>query len=312
MKAYLDIIREIKDFARKPDGTYDWAPNRTGIPTIGIPGAMFRHDMAHGFPLVTTKKMGMKSILAELEFFIHGITDKKWLQDRNCKIWNEWATARKVKPAIEKYRAEHGGEISDEIKNKIAAEEPDLGPIYGFQWRHFGAEYDFDNYATKNFKTDGVDQVQKVIDMLHANPDDRRMIVSAWNPAAFPDQALPPCHFAHHVVVKGGKLNLIWFQRSWDIFLGGPYNIASYAMLLKLYAKEGGFEEGILTGFSSDTHIYRNHMPQIEEQLSREPRPLPTVEIPDDNWKGMLNWTASDVVLKDYDPYDSIKAEVAI
>lgn len=326
MKAYLDILSAIKQetkikkpfykFAAKTE--YNWQQNRTGIPTIGISGTMFKHDMANGFPLLTTKQMGLKTIATELEFFLQGITDKKWLQDRNCKIWNEWATPVKTAKTIEAQENSNWRNLTQQEKNKIADEEMDLGPIYGFQWRHFGGEYDYKNFDNQfsnainfNPKNPGIDQVKNVIDKLHSNPDDRRMIVSAWNPIEIPNMALPPCHILHEVLVKNGKLHLMWFQRSCDMFLGIPYNIASYALMLKLYAKEGGFAEGTLTGFLGDSHIYQNHLAQVNEQLKRRPMKLPTVEIPDENWNGMLNWSAKDFVLKKYNHHKAIKGEVA-
>lgn len=185
------------------------------------------------------------------------------------------------------------------LRNSIMDEEMDLGPIYGFQWRHFGGEYKWnemriakdpsDNY---NHRNPGVDQLKNAIDKLKTNPNDRRILVSAWNPAAIPQMALPPCHVMHQLVVRDGKVSLIWTQRSCDMFLGVPYNIASYALLLLLYAKEAGLKPGILKGELHDAHIYQNHIPQVREQLRRKPYSLPTVEIPDENWTGMLNWSA--------------------
>ena len=305
MKAYLDILRKIMD---ECDVLRD---NRTGIPDIGLgAGAVFEHNMEDGFPLITTKKMGLKNISTELEFFLNGITDKKWLKDRKCNIWNEWANPAKVKAEC----AETGADAK-----AVAAEMRDLGPIYGFQWRHFGGGYQWDEARveknpTDNFdpKNPGFDQVKSVIDKLHNDPSDRRMIVSGWNPVEFPNMALPPCHIMHQLIVREGKISLVWFQRSCDMFLGVPYNIASYAMLLLLYAKESGFRPHMLKGILADAHIYNNHFDQVKEQLSRTPHPLPTVEIPDGNWTGMLNWKAEDFVLKDYVCDDAIRAPVAV
>lgn len=317
MKAYLDILDNIMTNAT------DLRMNRTGIPDIGLSaGAVFEHDMSTGFPLVTTKKMGLKNIATELEFFLHGITDKRWLQDRKCHIWDEWANPVKVE---QKYNIATNNlpNLTDDektdIRNAIMDSERDLGPIYGFQWRHFGGEYVWNENRinknpTDNFnpKNPGIDQVQNAIYKLKNNPSDRRILVSAWNPAAIPQMALPPCHVMHQLVVRDGKLSLIWTQRSCDMFLGVPYNIASYALLLLLYAKEAGLKPGMLKGELHDAHIYQNHISQVREQLKRKPYPLPTVEIPDDNWRGMLNWSAQGgFVLKNYICHEKLRGEVA-
>ena len=317
MKAYLDILDNIMTNAT------DLRMNRTGIPDIGLSaGAVFEHDMSTGFPLVTTKKMGLKNIATELEFFLHGITDKRWLQDRKCHIWDEWANPVKVE---QKYNIATNNlpNLTDDektnIRNAIMDSERDLGPIYGFQWRHFGGEYVWNENRinknpTDNFnpKNPGIDQVQNAIYKLKNNPNDRRILVSAWNPVAIPQMALPPCHVMHQLVVRDGKLSLIWTQRSCDMFLGVPYNIASYALLLLLYAKEAGLKPGMLKGELHDAHIYQNHIPQVREQLKRKPYPLPTVEIPDDNWRGMLNWSGQGgFVLKNYICHEKLRGEVA-
>lgn len=317
MKAYLDILDNIMTNAT------DLRMNRTGIPDIGLSaGAVFEHDMSTGFPLVTTKKMGLKNIATELEFFLHGITDKRWLQDRKCHIWDEWANPVKVEQKYNIATNNLSNLTDDEktnIRNAIMDSERDLGPIYGFQWRHFGGEYVWNENRinknpTDNFnpKNPGIDQVQNAIYKLKNNPNDRRILVSAWNPVAIPQMALPPCHVMHQLVVRDGKLSLIWTQRSCDMFLGVPYNIASYALLLLLYAKEAGLKPGMLKGELHDAHIYQNHIPQVREQLKRKPYPLPTVEIPDDNWRGMLNWSAQGgFVLKNYICHEKLRGEVA-
>ena len=320
MKAYLDILRNIYN------NCTDIRQNRTGIPDIGTGhGATFIHDMEMGFPLITTKKMGLKNIATELEFFIRGITDKKWLTDRKCKIWNEWANPVKVE---QEYNTKinamgRGAPLSPDdtqiIRNSIMDSERDLGPIYGFQWRHFGGEYQWDQARIEKNPSDnfnpqkpGIDQVANAINKLKNNPNDRRILVSAWNPVDFPQMALPPCHVMHQLIVRDGKLNLIWTQRSCDMFLGIPYNIASYALLLLLYAKEAGMTPGILKGELHDAHIYTNHLDQVREQLTRTPHPLPTVEIPDENWRGMLNWSANGgFVLRDYVCHEALRGAVA-
>ena len=322
MKAYLDILDNVMTNGKLSD-------NRTGIKTLRVPtGAVFEHDMANGFPLVTTKKMGLKNIATELEFFIQGITDKKWLQDRNCHIWDEWANAEKWKPAYEnqtfKIIRKYGHkyltkDMETELKNQAMNNERDLGPIYGFQWRHFGGEYKFNipeinKDPTNNYvkSKPGVDQVAKAIYEIKNNPTNRRIIVNAWNPVDMDKMALPPCHVMHQVLVQDGKLNLIWTQRSCDMFLGVPYNIASYALLLMLYAKEAGLTPGTLRGELHDVHIYENHIDQVKTQLERKPYKLPTVEIPDEKWTGMLNWQANGgFTLKDYICHEKLRGDVA-
>ncbi len=313
MKEYLDILRNIYTNCK------DIRNNRTGIPDIGLgSGAVFVHDMDMGFPLLTTKKMGLKNIATELEFFIRGITDKKWLQDRNCHIWDEWANPIKVEQTyniIVTNKPRLSIAARTNIRNEIMDKERDLGPIYGFQWRHFGGQYKWNPNDPENnfdYKKPGIDQVKNAIDKLKNNPNDRRIIVSAWNPAAISEMALPPCHMMHQLIVRDGKLSLIWTQRSCDMFLGVPYNIASYALLLLLYAKEAGLKPGILKGELHDAHIYTNHLSQVKEQLSRKPYKLPRVEIPDENWKGMLNWHANGgFKLKDYVCHEKLTAQVA-
>ena len=317
MQAYLDILDNIMTNGK------DLRMNRTGVPDIGLSaGAVFEHDMSTGFPLVTTKKMGLKNIATELEFFLNGITDKKWLQDRKCHIWDEWANPVKVE---QKYSIATSKlpNLTDtektQILNSIMDSERDLGPIYGFQWRHFGGEYVWEENRinknpTDNFNpnTPGIDQVKVAIEKLKNNQNDRRILVSAWNPMAIPQMALPPCHVMHQLVVRDGKLSLIWTQRSCDMFLGVPYNIASYALLLLLYAKESGLKPGTLKGELHDAHIYQNHIPQVREQLSRHPYPLPTVEIPDKNWNGMLKWSANGgFTLKNYICHEKLRGDVA-
>ena len=318
MKAYLDILRNCLE-----NGTL--SDNRTGIKTLRIPwGATFEHDMSKGFPLITTKKMGLKNISTELEFFIKGYTDKKWLQDRNCHIWDEWANIDSWKHVFEDRKfhevkklghrvmtAEHEKEIKEQCMNECR----DLGPIYGWQWRHFGGEYKWNMLQTQynfNAAKPGIDQLANVINTAKKDPNNRRLIVNAWNPVDQDKMALPPCHIMHQILIHNGKLNLIWTQRSCDMFLGIPYNIASYAMLLLLYAKELGYKPGVLRGELHDVHIYENHIDQVKEQLSRTPNQLPTVEIPDDNWNGLLNWSAKDgFVLKEYICHSALKGEVA-
>ena len=315
MKAYLDIL---DNCLRK--GTL--SDNRTGIKTIRIPwGATFEHNMEEGFPLVTTKKMGLKNISTELEFFIKGITDKQWLQDRNCHIWDEWSNIDCWTSIYEQKRKDLqkkgclSPETDKQAKNEAMLEGRDLGPIYGWQWRHFGGEYKWNSKKPEenfNPKKPGIDQLANIIETAKKDPNNRRLIVSAWNPTDQNKMALPPCHIMHQILIHNGKLNLIWTQRSCDMFLGIPYNIASYAMLLLLYAKELGYKPGVLRGELHDVHIYENHINQVKEQLSRKPNKLPTVEIPDNNWNRLLNWSAQGgFVLKDYMCHEKLSGEVA-
>jgi thymidylate synthase len=256
MKQYLDILGKILEEG-EPKST------RTGIGAISIPGMIFEHDMSKGFPLLTTKQMAKKTMMVELEGFIKGITDKAWYQERGCHIWDEWCN-----PA----RVPYGH--SEETK-RMMAEEKDLGPIYGFQWRHFGAEYT--NQHT-NYSEKGVDQLAKLVDTIQKDPDNRRMIVSAWNPGVLNQMALPPCHYGFQVVVTNEKLNLMWNQRSVDTPLGLPFNIASYATLLHLLARHTGKKEGKIIGFLGDVHIYDNQIEIAKEQITREPMRLPRIE----------------------------------
>ena len=312
MKAYLDILNNCLNNGTMSD-------NRTGIKTLRIPwGATFEHDMSTGFPLVTTKKMGLKNIATELEFFIHGITDKKWLIDRKCHIWDEWSNPTKWQPKYEqaiKDKPALSESEKTELKNQIMSDERDLGPIYGWQWRHFGGKYQWnpnnpqDNCDSKHM---GIDQLSNAINTIKKDPNNRRIIVNAWNPVDQHQMALPPCHIMHQVLVHNNKLNLIWTQRSCDMFLGIPYNIASYALLLMLYAKEAGLQPGVLRGELHDVHIYENHIDQAREQITRTPYKLPTVEIPNENWKGMLNWHAHDgFQLNDYICHERLRGDVA-
>ncbi len=290
MKAYLDIVKKVMDNGIKVD-------TRTGVKAYTITGAIFEHDMSKGFPLLTTKKVPFHLISSELEFFIKGITDKKWLQDNNNHIWDEWA-----KPQLAPYG-------HDEESKKKMLEERDLGPIYGFQWRHFNAPYE--SYDT-DYTGKGIDQLKKIIDTLKINGRDRRMIVSAWNPQQFGEMALPPCHYSYQVTVIDGKLNLLWNQRSVDTMLGLPFNIASYALLLHLLAKEAGLKEGKLVGFLADVHIYENHMDGAKEQLSRDADKYPLTTIETENWKSIFDWKYQNTKILNYQSYDRIPFEIAI
>ena len=267
MKSYLDIVQNVLD-----NGA--WKETRTGLPALTTFGEVFRHDMSEGFPLLTTKKMAVKTMWVELEGFIKGITSKKWYQDRGCKIWNEWS-------------------------NPTNSDDNDLGPIYGFQWRRFNQAYDENDEGcvTK------YDQLQKIITQLRNDPSDRRMVCSSWNPVQIHKMALPPCHVLWNVVAIKDKLNLLWHQRSCDLMLGIPFNIASYATLLTLLANEAGLKPGILQGTLADCHIYENQLEGAKEQLLRTPKKLPTVKM---GHTFIHEWSSEDMSLIDYNPHPKI------
>ncbi len=290
MKSYLDIVKHILD-----NGVIK--KNRTGVDAITVAGVMFEHDMSQGFPLLTTKKIPFRLISTELEFFIKGLTDKKWLQERNNHIWDEWASPKK---------APYGH--TPEHKKKML-DEQDLGPIYGFQWRHFGASYVDHN---SDHAGQGVDQLKKIVDKLKSDPSDRRMIVSAWNPVALPDMGLPPCHYSFQVTVIGDKLNLLWNQRSVDTMLGLPFNIASYGLLLHLLAKEAGLKEGKLIGFLADTHIYVNHVDGAKEQIARGNVKYPLPQLVTEPFKSIFEWKADDSKLLNYQSHPTIRFPIAV
>ncbi len=290
MQAYLDIVRKVLETGHRKD-------DRTGTGTIAIAGAMFEHDMATGFPLLTTKKVPYRLVATELEFFIKGITDKRWLQERNNHIWDEWCTPLKVPYA------------KDEETKKRMFEERDLGTIYGWEWRHFGAQYV--DYQT-DYTGQGVDQLKYVVETLKKEPTSRRMLVLAWNPLDI-NKAVPPyCHYGFQVTVIDGRLNLLWNQRSVDVALGLPFNIASYATLLHLLAKETGLKEGKLVGFLADVHIYSNHIDGLKEQLTRDPNKYPLPKIQTDNFTSIFEWKAEDTQIIGYESYPRIAFEIAV
>ena len=234
MKSYTSIVNEILEQG-------EWSDNRTGVRTKKVSGLMFKHDMTEGFPLLTTKKMGLKNICTELEFFIKGKSDKKWLQERNCQIWNEWCNPQKVTYGYD-----------DETRAKMK-EEKDLGRIYGVQWVDW---IGYDNDGNKIH----INQIENIIETLKSNPTDRRMECIAWNPGELDQMALPPCHLEWQVLSNGKSVDLLFKMRSIDVGLGLPYNIASYAMLLLLIARTVGMKPRKLVAFLGDVHIYENHL----------------------------------------------------
>ena len=264
MKQYLDILdRILKEGTQKGD--------RTGTGTLSIFGTQSRYDLSKGFPLLTTKKLHLKSIIYELLWFLNGDTNVKYLQDNGVRIWNEWAD-----------------------------ENGELGPVYGHQWRSWP---DYDGGT--------IDQIKYVVDQIKNNPNSRRMIVSAWNVAEVNKMALPPCHTIFQFYVADGKLSLQLYQRSADTFLGVPFNIASYALLCMMMAQVCGLKPGEFIHTTGDTHLYLNHLEQARLQLTREPRPLPTMKINPDV-KSIFDFKYEDFELENYDPWPHIKAEVSV
>lgn len=274
MKQYHDLLNHVLEKGNKKS-------DRTGTGTISVFGYQMRFDLSEGFPMVTTKKLHLKSIVHELLWFLKGDTNVKYLQENGVRIWNEWAD-----------------------------ENGDLGPVYGYQWR--------------NWNGDGIDQIQDLIDKLKNNPDSRRMMVAAWNPSVLPDSsksfsenvadgkaALPPCHAFFQFYVADGKLSCQLYQRSADIFLGVPFNIASYALFTLMVAQVCGYEPGEFIHTFGDAHIYNNHMEQIELQLSRDPRPLPKMVL-NPEVKDIFGFKFEDFTLLDYDPHPHIKGMVAV
>ncbi|MDD3321328.1 MAG: thymidylate synthase [Paludibacter sp.] len=245
--------------------------DRTGTGTTSVFGHQMRFNMEEGFPCLTTKKLHLKSIIHELLWFLNGDTNVKYLQENGVRIWNEWAD-----------------------------ENGDLGHIYGYQWRSW-----------PDYNGGHIDQITEVVNTIKNNPDSRRIIVSAWNVADIPNMNLPPCHAFFQFYVADGKLSLQLYQRSADIFLGVPFNIASYALLLQMMAQVTGLKAGDFVHTLGDAHIYTNHFDQVKLQLSREPRKLPTMLI-NPNVKDIFSFKFSDFELVDYDPHPHIKGEVAI
>lgn len=298
MKQYLELLQKIMD-----EGV-DKA-DRTGVGTRSVFGAQARFDLSQGFPLLTTKKMFLKGIIHELIWFVRGETNIKYLVDNGVGIWNEWPyqkylEANGLADKYPKYTLEWTEKLKEfvgNIKNDeaFAKEWGKLGPVYGKQWRDFG----------------GVDQLMDVIKRIKTNPNDRRMIVSAWNPPEIPQMALPPCHLLFQFYVADGKLSLQMYQRSCDTFLGVPFNITSYSLLLMMVAQVTGLKPGTFVHVYGDLHIYNNHFEQVKEQLSREPRKLPTMKL-NSSVRNIEDFKYEDFTLEDYDPHPAIKAPIAV
>ncbi|MBD5249871.1 MAG: thymidylate synthase [Barnesiella sp.] len=264
MKTYLDLLDHIMTHGSDKG-------DRTGTGTRSVFGYQMRFDLADGFPLLTTKKLHLKSIIHELLWFLHGDTNVKYLQDNGVRIWNEWA-----------------------------GPDGDLGHIYGYQWRSW-----------PDYKGGHIDQIKEVIEQIKTNPDSRRLIVSAWNVADLPGMHLPPCHLLFQFYVADGRLSLQLYQRSGDSFLGIPFNIASYALLLMMVAQVTGLRPGEFVHTIGDAHIYNNHFEQVREQLSRTPRPLPRMKINPDV-KDIFDFKYEDFELTDYNPHPHIAGKVAV
>ena len=264
MNQYLELLKHVK-----VNGTVK--SDRTGTGTTSCFGYQMRFNLAEGFPLLTTKKLHLRSIIHELLWFLKGDTNIKYLKDNGVKIWDAWAD-----------------------------ENGDLGPVYGYQWRSW-----------PNPDGSQTDQIEKLIDSLKNNPDSRRHIVSAWNPSFIDDMALPPCHCLFQFYVADGKLSCQLYQRSADVFLGVPFNIASYAILTMMIAQVCGYEVGDFVHTFGDVHIYSNHMEQADIQLSRDPRPLPQMKL-NPEVKNLMDFTFEDFTLENYDPHPHIKAAVAV
>lgn len=264
MKQYLDLLQHVLDHGILKE-------DRTGTGTHSVFGYQMRFDLQDGFPLLTTKKLHLKSIIHELLWFLKGDTNVKYLQENGVRIWNEWAD-----------------------------ENGDLGHIYGYQWRSW-----------PDYNGGHIDQIKEAIDTIQNNPDSRRIIVSAWNVADLPQMNLPPCHAFFQFYVANGKLSLQLYQRSADIFLGVPFNIASYALLLMMVAQVTGLEAGDFVHTLGDAHIYNNHIEQVREQLSREPRALPKMKLTP-NVKSIFDFKYEDFELTDYNPHPHIAGKVAV
>lgn len=264
MKVYHDLLKHVLEHGHKKE-------DRTGTGTLSVFGYQMRFNLAEGFPLLTTKKVHLKSIIHELLWFLQGSTNIAYLKEHNVRIWDEWAD-----------------------------EEGNLGPVYGYQWRNWP-------------KPDGthIDQITQVVESIKKNPDSRRLIVSAWNVADVEKMKLPPCHAFFQFYVADGKLSCQLYQRSADIFLGVPFNIASYALLTMMVAQVCNLKLGDFVHTLGDAHIYSNHFDQVHEQLSRTPKALPTMHI-NPEVKDIFGFKFEDFTLMDYDPYPTIKAEVAV
>lgn len=283
-QAYLDLLQYVLT-----NGTEKG--DRTGTGTLSHFGAQLRFDLADGFPLLTTKKVHFKSIVYELLWFLSGSTKVDYLQANGVRIWNEWATAEQTARF-----------------NRPAG---DLGPIYGHQWRNYGASKNADESSNDAYNNDGVDQITQVVEQIKTNPNSRRLIVSGWNPSEADQVALPPCHTLFQFFVADNKLSCQLYQRSADLFLGVPFNIASYALLTHMIAQVCGLQVGEFIWTGGDCHIYQNHREQAELQLSRSLMTLPTLSL-NPNIKDIFAFNYEDISVEGYESHPAIKAKVAV
>ena len=264
MKQYLDLLQHVLDNGHE-------RTDRTGTGTLGVFGYQMRFNLEEGFPLLTTKKLHVKSIIHELLWFLKGDTNVRYLHDNNVTIWDEWAD-----------------------------EKGDLGPVYGYQWR---------SWPTPDGRH--IDQISQVVELLKTNPNSRRIIISAWNPADVDRMALPPCHTLFQFYVRDGRLSCQLYQRSADIFLGVPFNIASYSLLTLMLAQVCDLEPGDFVHTFGDVHIYLNHLEQVKLQLTREPRALPTARL-NPQIKSVFDFTFEDFIMENYDPHPHIKGAISV
>ncbi|MBC1573488.1 thymidylate synthase [Listeria booriae] len=314
MKQYLDLEKFVLE-----NGTQKG--DRTGTGTISTFGYQMRFDLAEGFPIMTTKRVPFKLVVSELLWFLHGDTNIRYLLEHNNNIWNEWAFERWVASSEytgpdmtdfglraeqdEAFKAVYLEEMAS-FKSRILADDVfaskygELGNIYGKQWRE---------WRTSTGET--IDQLADLIEMIKTNPNSRRLIVSAWNPEDVPTMALPPCHTLFQFYVADGKLSCQLYQRSADIFLGVPFNIASYALLTHLIARETGLDVGEFVHTMGDAHLYNNHIEQVKEQLSRTPRALPKLLL-SDKPASIFDFDVADITLEGYDPHPAIKAPISV
>lgn len=288
MKQYIDLCNYILNNGVKKD-------DRTGTGTISVFGYQMRFNLGEGFPLLTTKKVHLKSIIHELLWFISGSTNIKYLVDNDVRIWNDWPYDLYKKSPD--FQGETIEEFAAKIKesNEFAKKYGNLGPVYGKQWRDFN----------------GVDQLSNLIEQIKTNPNSRRLIISAWNPAEVDKMALPPCHSFMQFYVAEGKLSCQLYQRSADVFLGVPFNIASYALFTMMIAQVCGLEPGDFVHTLGDAHIYLNHLDQVNKQIKRSLRPLPKMVI-NPNVKSIFDFKYEDFTLLNYNPHSGIKGKVAV